>query len=69
MCCEGTYRIMATGQSVAIHPSSVLCGRKPRCVVFDELLKTTRNYARNVSVIESSWLPELAPGIFQSRLG
>ena len=59
--------MMASGQIVAIHPSSVLCGRKPRCIVFDELLRTTRNYARNVSVFEPAWLPEVAPSFFQDK--
>ena len=59
---------MSTGQVVSIHPSSVLCGRRSHCIVFNELLRTTRNYARNVSVIDASWLPELAPSFFQKDL-
>jgi hypothetical protein len=31
-------RVIATGQEVFIHPSSVLCGKKPECVVFNELV-------------------------------
>ncbi len=42
----GGYRVLATGQAVALHPSSVLCGERPPCIVFDELLRTTRDYAR-----------------------
>jgi hypothetical protein len=42
----GGYRVLATGQAVALHPSSVLCGKRPPCIVFDELLRTTRDYAR-----------------------
>lgn len=52
---------------MSIHPSSVLSGRKPRCIVFDELLRTTRNYARNVTVVEPAWLPETAPIFFQNK--
>ncbi|KAK9904219.1 hypothetical protein WJX75_007114 [Coccomyxa subellipsoidea] len=61
---NNTYKVIASGQIVSIHPSSVLSGRKPRCIVFDEILRTTRNYARNVTVIEPSWLPEVAPSFF-----
>ena len=52
---------------MSIHPSSVLHGRKPRCIVFDELLRTTRSYARNVTVVEPSWLPEAAPVYFHEQ--
>lgn len=31
--------MIATGQTVAIHPSSVLCGKKAECVVFNELVR------------------------------
>ncbi|BDA45577.1 ATP-dependent RNA helicase DHX8 [Coccomyxa sp. Obi] len=64
---DNTYKVIASGQIVSIHPSSILSGRKPRCIVFDELLRTTRNYARNVTVVEPAWLPEVAPIFFQNR--
>ena len=38
--------MLASGQAVALHPSSTLCGKRPPCIVFDELLRTTRDYAR-----------------------
>ena len=38
--------MLASGQVVALHPSSVLYGRRPACIVYDELLRTTRDYAR-----------------------
>ncbi len=63
--CADTYKVIASGQIVSIHPSSVLSGRKPRCIVFDEILRTTRNYARNVTVMEPSWLPEVVPAFFR----
>lgn len=34
----GSYKVIATGQAVAIHPSSVLAGKKPECIVFNELV-------------------------------
>lgn len=66
---DGSYRVIATGQLVHIHPSSVLCGRKPDCAVFNELVKTTKHYARDVCVIEPRWLPELAPAFFAAKAG
>ncbi|CAL8470833.1 g10375 [Coccomyxa elongata] len=64
---DNTYKVIASGQIVSIHPSSVLSGHKPRCIVFDELLRTTRNYVRNVTVVEPAWLPEIAPIFFQNK--
>ena len=36
----------------------------PACIVFDELLRTARDYARGVTVVDASWLPEIAPAFF-----
>lgn len=58
--------MLTTNQIVHIHPSSVLCGKKARCIVFGELIHTMRNYARQVSAIDPAWLPELAPSVFLS---
>ena len=69
VCAADTYRLQASSQTVSIHPSSVLHGRKPRCIVFDELLRTTRSYARNVTAVEPSWLPEAAPMYFHGKTG
>ena len=65
----GTYKVIATGQLVSIHPSSVLSNKKPACIVFDELVLTTRQYARTVTAIDSQWLPELAPHFFSGAGG
>jgi hypothetical protein len=36
--CAGMFRVMATGQLVVLHPSSVLASQKPTCIVFNELV-------------------------------
>ncbi|KAF8063655.1 RID1 [Scenedesmus sp. PABB004] len=64
---DGTYTVLATGQVVALHPSSVLRGRAPEVVVFSELVRTTRHYAREVTRIQAAWLPELAPAFFAAK--
>jgi ATP-dependent RNA helicase DHX8/PRP22 len=66
---DGSYRVIATGQPVALHPSSALLQRRPDCVVFNELVRTTKQYARDVCAIEARWLPELAPAFFAARAG
>ena len=63
----GAYRVIATGLEVKLHPSSVLHGKAPECVVFNEVIKTTRQYVRGITKIESSWLPELAPFFFANK--
>ena len=60
----GSYKVLHSKQIVHIHPSSVLCGKKAKCIVFNELMQTTQKYALCVSAIEAAWLPELAPMVF-----
>lgn len=61
------FRSMAGGQKVQIHPSSILFGKKPECIVFNELVQTNNNYVRNITRIDSMWLPELAPQYYSSQ--
>ncbi|KAL7180784.1 hypothetical protein ACSBR1_039779 [Camellia fascicularis] len=58
---DGTYRALSSGQVVQIHPSSVFFRTKPDCIIFDEFVRTTHNYVRNVTRIDYLWLAELAP--------
>ena len=60
---------MATGLEVKLHPASVLHGKAPECIVFNEVIKTTRQYVRGITKIESGWLPELAPFFFAAGGG
>ena len=56
-------------ETAAIHPASVLYRRRAKCVIFNELLFTTRLYMRDVTQIEREWLPELAPQYFGQGVG
>ncbi|KAJ1433083.1 P-loop containing nucleoside triphosphate hydrolase [Sesbania bispinosa] len=58
---EGTYRALASGQVVQIHPSSVLFRQKPECIIFNELVQTNNKYVRNLTRVDYLWLTELAP--------
>ena len=64
---EDFCRAMSSGQVVSIHPSSVLFGKKPDCLIFNDLVCTTRPYIRNVTRIDSAWLPELASQYFATK--
>ena len=61
---DGTYRTLATRQTVHIHPSSVLFGKNATAVMFTEWVHTSRQYLRNVSAIQPGWLNEIAPHYF-----
>jgi ATP-dependent RNA helicase DHR2 len=62
LCPDGSYRTIVGRQPVAIHPSSVLFGRKVEAIVYSEYVFTTKSYARGVSVVQANWIVEgLAP--------
>ncbi len=56
---DGSYRTMMGNQTVAIHPSSVLFGRKCEAVMYNEFVFTQRSYARGVSAVQMDWVGEL----------
>lgn len=65
--CVDFGRALATGQSVQMHPSSVLFRTKPDCVIFNELVRTTQNYVKNLTRIDPLWLAELAPQYYATE--
>ncbi|KAH0878518.1 hypothetical protein HID58_065912 [Brassica napus] len=58
---DGTYRALESGEIVHIHPTSVLFRSKPECVIFNELMQTSKKYIKNLTRIDHLWLAELAP--------
>ncbi|XP_070574993.1 probable ATP-dependent RNA helicase DHX35 [Ptychodera flava] len=63
---SGSYRTVRDDFTLHIHPTSVLYPEKPpKWVVFNEVLQTNKDYMRDVTVIEASWLYELAPHYYQ----
>jgi ATP-dependent RNA helicase DHX8/PRP22 len=59
------YKTLVEQQCVYIHPSSALFQKSPEWVVYHELVLTTKEYMRNILVIDPRWLVELAPNFFQ----
>ena len=58
---------LAGEYEVHIHPASVLFSKDrlpPPCLIFHEVLATTRSYIRHSVAIEAEWLPELAPHVY-----
>eukprot|EP01104_Vermistella_antarctica_P011829 TRINITY_DN3342_c0_g1_i1.p1 TRINITY_DN3342_c0_g1~~TRINITY_DN3342_c0_g1_i1.p1 ORF type:complete len:1157 (+),score=290.43 TRINITY_DN3342_c0_g1_i1:229-3699(+) len=58
------YRTLVEGNIVFIHPGSALFQRNPEWVLYHELIMTTKEYMREVLVIDPRWLTELAPKFF-----
>jgi len=56
LCPDGSYKTFVGNQTVAIHPSSVLFGRKVEGILYNEFVYTNKAYARGVSVIQLRWL-------------
>lgn len=56
---DGTYKTLMGNQNIAIHPSSVLFGKKVEAIVYNEFVYTTRSYARGVSAIQAVWLQDV----------
>lgn len=50
---------MEQDQVVAIHPSSVLHGRKVEAIMYNEYVFTTKSYARGVSAVQNDWVGEV----------
>ena len=59
------YKTLIDQQPVYIHPSSSLFQKNPEWVIYHELVLTTKEYMRNILVIDPKWLVELAPNFYQ----
>lgn len=62
-----SYRTVKNGQSVYLHPSSVLLEVKPKWVVYHELVLTSKEYMRSVMVLRPEWLGEVAPHFYAKK--
>lgn len=65
---DGTYKSLANGQTVYIHPSSCLFRSKPAYVIYNELIHTSKCYMRNLCVVDPEWLHAAAPEYFRRRI-
>lgn len=63
---DGTYHTVSQKQPVSIHPSSSLFQCKPAYVVYTELVKTSKCYIRNLSVVDPHWLIDACPRYFRN---
>lgn len=56
---EGGYKTLLGGESVSIHPGSVMFGRKVGIILYDELVFTRKAYAKGVSAVQVGWVEEV----------
>lgn len=63
----GFYQTLVGHQAVHVHPSSVLFShrKKPAMVVFNSVVLTTKQYMKDISVIQEEWLLDAAPTFLQ----
>jgi len=59
------YKTLVEQQPVNIHPGSSVFQHQPDWVVYHELVLTTKEYMREVTMIDPKWLVELAPRFFK----
>ncbi|PWW71601.1 P-loop containing nucleoside triphosphate hydrolase protein [Tuber magnatum] len=55
---DGSYKTVIGNHVIAIHPSSVLFGKRVEAIVYHEFVYTTRAFARGVSAVEMGWIEE-----------
>jgi ATP-dependent RNA helicase DHR2 len=60
---DGSYKTLIGNQTVAIHPSSVLFGKKVEAIVFNEFVFTGKAWARGVSAVQLDWVSEVVEAI------
>ncbi|XBW36763.1 hypothetical protein QEN19_002340 [Hanseniaspora menglaensis] len=61
---DRSYRTSTTGETISIHPSSLMFSKKDSpAIMYTEYVFTSKGFARNVSRIELEWLQEIAMGV------
>ncbi|KAF7491869.1 putative ATP-dependent RNA helicase DHX35 [Sarcoptes scabiei] len=67
LCEDGIYRTIRGDHKLFIHPTSVLhtMKRPPKFVVFVEVVQTTKDYMKDITVIKPNWLYEIAPHFYE----
>ncbi|KAK9479490.1 P-loop containing nucleoside triphosphate hydrolase protein [Lipomyces japonicus] len=64
---DRTFRTISSGQTINIHPSSCVFGKKVEAIMYTEYIFTTKAYARMVSPIQLEWLQAIAPHYLSRR--
>ena len=66
---EQGYKTLIDNQTVFIHPSSTLFQKEVQWILYHELVFTSKEYMRDVIVIDPRWLMQAAPTFFKLATG
>jgi ATP-dependent RNA helicase DHX8/PRP22 len=58
------YRTLFSNRLVFVHPTSLIRDPLPEYVIFNRLVLTSKEYIRDINVIDNAWLSEVAPKAF-----
>lgn len=64
---SGSYKTVKNRHTVQIHPNSCLYEQIPRWLIYYQIVSTSREFMREVIIIESSWISEVAPHFYRSQ--
>jgi len=62
-----SYRVVKTGQTTYVHPSSCLIESPPKWLIYHELVLTSKEYMRSVMPLKPEWLIEVAPHYYKKK--
>lgn len=66
---SGVYKTVRGEQELHIHPNSVLyTQQQPKWVLFCKIVQTDRAYMMDLTVVNPSWLEELAPHFYKKTI-
>ena len=63
----GSYNVSKSKTTASIHPSSCLKDALPRTIIYHELVLTSKEFLRNVFEVQTRWLTEVCPHVFQAK--
>ncbi|KAK4051658.1 Salivary acidic proline-rich phosphoprotein 1/2 [Microbotryomycetes sp. JL201] len=62
---DGTYKQLMSQRTIHIHPGSCIHNKRAPAIIYDELVLTTKTYARNVSSIDPNLLTAKGPSVLR----
>jgi len=64
---DGSYKGVRSKDALYLHPQSILNAVFPEWVLYHEIVRTGKNYMREVSEIDYRWLLEVAPHFYEDN--
>lgn len=64
---QGSYKTLRSGETVYLHPNSILNTIYPQWVIYHEIVRSNKFYMRECIEVDYKWLVELAPHFYQDN--